>query len=397
MHKDGAVPSADIELAALARCVGDTDRFAREHWSRRPLLVRNPGQTSFDDLLDLAAVDHLLATTSLRLPAFRLVQDGSALPPSRYTKRIKQGGQQLTDVADVGRVHQLFEEGATIVLQGLQRYWLPLTRFCRSLEVALSHPVQANAYITPPDARGLGLHSDTHDVFLLQVLGSKHWEVHATGGRKGAEDGPVIDTDLEQGDTLYMPKGTPHAARTMKTASIHLTLGMLSTTWADLIGRVLMQARTDLRLGDALPLGFARGAGELAEDVADRLAALAGWLGQLDATDVADDMRVHFCGSRPPVLTGQLGQLLALDCIDDRSRLRRRAGALAALRTSGDVVEVVLGDRTLRLPAGAEPALRRILEADEVTADVLTDELDPASRLVLLRRLVREGLLEVVG
>lgn len=386
MHKDEAVD-------ALARCVGDVERFASEHWCRSPLLRRGTGDTSYDDLLDLEVIDHLVATTSLRIPAFRLVQDGSPVLPSRYTKRTKQGGRVLDDVADVGRVHELFGEGATIVLQGLQRFWVPITRFCRSVEATLGHPVQANAYVTPPDAQGLGRHEDTHDVFLLQVLGAKHWEVHATAS--GGEDVPLIDTELEPGDMLYMPKGTPHAARTMKSASIHLTLGVLAVTWADVVQQVLSGATADLGLDDPLPLGYPQDGEGFAREMADRLGALLRWLDGVDAEEVSASMRARFVRSRPPLLTGQLGQLLDLDRIDEETPLRRREGALADLRVRGDEAELVLGDRTLRLPAPFEPVLRSILGADELTAADLHGDLDPASRLVLLRRLVREGLLYV--
>ena len=79
------------------------------------------------------------------------------------------GSEWLHDVIDPGRVYDAFWHGATIVLQGLQRYWEPLVRFSRELELELSHPVQVNAYVSPPGARGLGVHYDTHDVFVLQT------------------------------------------------------------------------------------------------------------------------------------------------------------------------------------------------------------------------------------
>jgi hypothetical protein len=46
------------------------------------------------------------------------------------------------------------------------------------------------------------------------------------------------------------------------------------------------------------------------------------------------------------------------------------------------------------MPASLEPAVRRLLDADRCTPAALAGQLDPASRLVLVRRLVREGLLQ---
>jgi hypothetical protein len=48
------------------------------------------------------------------------------------------------------------------------------------------------------------------------------------------------------------------------------------------------------------------------------------------------------------------------------------------------------------MPAALEPALRRVAAGDEFPLASLGDLLDEGSRLVLARRLVREGLLEIV-
>ena len=43
----------------------------------------------------------------------------------------------------------------------------------------LGHPVQANAYITPPSNRGFDPHYDVHDVFILQTAGVKDYYFRA--------------------------------------------------------------------------------------------------------------------------------------------------------------------------------------------------------------------------
>ena len=58
---------------------------------------------------------------------------------------------------------------------------------------------------------------------------------------------------------------------------------------------------------------------------------------------------------------------------------------------------MLLGDRFLDVPAQLRPALEQVRAAQELTPGDLAEHLDPESRLVLCRRLVREGLLEVVG
>src|SRR5690348_389787 len=109
---------------ALARCVADPAAFLTETWGRRPELHRSPG--GFSDLLTLEEVDRLLSSTALRLPAFRLVQDGATIPTARYTRSGRISDQPMTGIADPARIFRLFEEGATIVLQGMHRYSAPV-------------------------------------------------------------------------------------------------------------------------------------------------------------------------------------------------------------------------------------------------------------------------------
>jgi lysine-specific demethylase/histidyl-hydroxylase NO66 len=48
------------------------------------------------------------------------------------------------------------------------------------------------------------------------------------------------------------------------------------------------------------------------------------------------------------------------------------------------------------MPAALQPVLERISREERFTVKELASQLDEPSRLVLVRRLVREGLLEVV-
>ena len=173
----------------------------------------------------------------------------------------------LNDVGDVGRIFHEFHNGATIVLQGLQRYWPPLADFCRDLELTLTHPVQANAYITPPSSRGLGIHYDTHDVFVLQTAGSKSWDIHQCAmpfplstqhGRPfGKLEPALLSLQLGAGESLYLPRGFLHQAVSTDEISIHITIGLLCYTWWDLLQEIVAGAREDSRLREALPAGLA--------------------------------------------------------------------------------------------------------------------------------------------
>jgi hypothetical protein len=161
----------------------------------------------FDDLLDAEAVDELVSRRGLRTPFLRVAKNGSTLPERAYTAGGGIGagvGDQVSDDKLVG----LFADGATMVLQGLHRVWPPLIDFAGDLAAELGHPVQVNAYVTPPQSRGFDDHYDVHDVFVLQVEGRKRWRITRrctscrcatsrgrTGGRPYARRRPRVVSD----------------------------------------------------------------------------------------------------------------------------------------------------------------------------------------------------------
>jgi hypothetical protein len=385
-----------VSAGALERCVGDVPRFLRDDWGRRP--TYRPGRAPFDDLLSLADVDHLVTEAALRLPAFRLVKDGDTLPTSGYTKSGRTGSQRVTGMADPRRMLDAFEDGATLVLQGMHRYWPVLGRFCHELEAELGHPAQVNAYITPPGSRGLAVHQDSHDVFVLQAFGRKQWDVWATrplgADKPGDDEEPVLSVTMEPGDAMYLPLGTPHAASTQTVLSGHLTVGVLNATWGHLLSEVLEDLRREPAFAEPLPAGYHRDPDGFATEVKDRLAEVQRWLDGVDATAVADRRIRAFLTSRLPSLGGSLVDLARLDSLGTDTALRRRSGSFCEVRIDGGELAVFLGDRELRMPARVEPSMRFVAgqAAAFRTGDV--PGLDDAGRLVLARRLVREGLLE---
>jgi hypothetical protein len=375
----------DPDLALLERLVGDVPRFAEERWGRRSLL-RASG-SDFRELLDLPGIERLLLS-SARTPTFRLVQDGATLPSSRSTTSVRLGGRVVDGVADLARIAGAVDGGATLVLQGLQRTSPAVRDLCLGLERAVSHPVQANAYLTPAGSAGLARHHDDHDVLVLQVLGRKAWEVEDRGA-----------TRTVPGDVLYIPAGVRHEACTQAGLSLHLTLGLLRVTRAQVLRRALDRLR-DAGADRPLPLGYARPehAPELLAEVARALADTVHALEVAGPAAIAEREAARARSRRSPAPDGALQSILLLDALTSSSIVATRAGHAAALDPEpgpdGRVV-LDLGDRRLRVPPATVPALEQLLGQPEVEIRRLRG-LDASSQLVLVKRLVREGLLVVV-
>lgn len=348
-------------------------------------------------------MDELIGGRSARTPFFRLVQDGASLPAGRYTRSATVGGRSIPDLADPDRVFELYAGGATVVLQALHRTWPPLVEFCRQLAGELGHPTQCNAYVTPPGSRGFRAHYDTHDVFVLQVDGTKRWHVYepvlalplpsqpsSTRARDGnllAEgDTPLLSTVLQPGDALYLPRGYIHSAETAENRSIHLTVGVAPITWYDVLSDALRLAgdREDFR--QALPA-------DAGAEVPGFLQAAAKWLEQLPPEQISELVRSRRARSLPVEPIGVLAQADVVRRLEATTAVRARAGLSWSISGDGEVISLTLADRSITMPAVVEPALGRVLDGATHTAEKLaTSELPEPDVLVLLRRLVRERL-----
>ena len=375
-------------MSALDLLSGDAQTFLTKIWASR-IHVHHTDPAGLVDLLSLDEVDRLLTGTAIRTPAVRIAKDGTVLPASAYTRHATLAGQTMTGLLDPAKVFDLFDDGATVVLQGLHRYWEPLGALVAELELALGHPCQANAYLTPPGSQGFAVHSDSHDVFVFQTHGSKVWEVHEPSATQ--EPQTVV---LEPGVSMYLPTGTPHAARAQDTVSLHVTIGINQVTWKQVLDRALAAA-LDEAGAEHLPAGYLDEPRLLADGLAERLETLAAAVRALDPSEVADAEVHRFLTGRTLWQRGGLRDRIAARDLSDTALLRRRPGHPCVLRPAADKVRLLLGDRELVLPGHLAPVLAAVRDADRLRPADL--DLDEQSRLVLCRRLVREGLLEVVG
>jgi hypothetical protein len=374
-----------------------TADFLGEYCERRPLVVARAQDGRFDGVLSDADVERLVCESAIRTPAFRLVRDGAQLPPSTYTTDIPWRPGSFSGTALVDRIAQEHADGATIVLQALHLHWHPAAVFCRGLETVLGWPVQANAYRTPAASRGFGVHHDTHDVFVLQVCGHKRWRIYEpvvelplkgrrwTPADEASVGEPVADITLQAGDTLYLPRGWPHEASAADSDSLHITVGLHPPARIDALRAALADCGDDVEFRRGLDAG-----GELPIQLLERLAD------RLDPDAVAHRARQRFVDGRRPILDGQLTQVSALaQRLTLQSPLARRETVIADLEVEADgATNLRFEGKELRLPRRAAEAVEAAyLATAPFTAAELPGPLDAAGRLVLVRRLVREGFL----
>ncbi|MCC7426636.1 MAG: hypothetical protein IT557_07020 [Alphaproteobacteria bacterium] len=398
-----------LGLAAMIAPVKPEIFFA-EYFERRHLKVARKRPDYYAGLLSLADIDH--AITALG-PSHPDVDMANARATEPGKGMVVEDFTHPSGFIDQPRLFQHYADGASIVLPQLHHRLPKLAAFCRALEKTFSCAFQTNIYLTPGgDKQGFRPHFDSHDVFVLQVLGRKHWTIYDTpvelplrGQRYSAESyriGAVSERFvLEQGDMLYIPRGLAHDAASDDTLSLHITVGMLSRAWIDLVIEAVSElALNDVAFRRALPPGYheAGPANEAAQAAARAtFAELMRRVAEKAALGPAlDRMAGDFVAELDPVLPGQLFQMERLASLGPRSCLRARPDPVWRWQERGGKVELTVpGGKTVSLPAHAGPALRKAMAGAPFRPADLPG-LDAPGRLVLLRRLVREGLVEIL-
>jgi ribosomal protein L16 Arg81 hydroxylase len=374
-----------------------TDLFFSEHWERRPLTLLRGCPGYYDALLSLDEIDRVLTTLDLRYPDVTLKNATRDVAPEEYTV---DGG-----ALDVARVYQLFAEGSTVTLAYMDNMIPSLAKLCRGLESVFCHPFQANLYLTPPGSQGAKVHYDTHDVFVLQIAGSKRWftygaplelplknqhfdpDVHGVGE-------PELQFELSAGDVVYIPRGHLHEARATSTVSLHITLGVLAYTWTDFLLECVADAcLSDAVFRKALPPGFARDATSERETREIFGGMLRHLSDRVSPQRTLDRFVDEFLASSPPLLRGQMTQLAALEHIGMDTLLRARPHLIARLQVEPRSVAVRYFGRKITFPLHVAPALQFALSQERFALRDLPGDLNDSGKLTLARRLIREGLL----
>ncbi len=379
----------------LSELVGDAVAFRRDVAFRRPQVSRVTDVARFGDV-EVLWQDLLLRGT--RHPAFRVVRAGVTVAGHNVTRRAGIGNHNLSDVVSANQVIDRYRRGDTVVLQGLHHTNPHLARLANNVALALDHPVQVNAYLSPPNARGLDLHFDFHDVFIVQLGGSKRWRVwaplarmtepvkgrHAIAGPRMEELGdPLLDLTIRAGDCLYLPRGYPHAAETLDERSDHLTIGLVAVTWERLLRRAIDAEVAAGRLTAALPIGL------LEPGVAPSSEVAVEGLRRLLTPETLRHWMAREIWRRQPAtrLRPRVAPSLG------SPKMAFTPGPLVWLTTVGDRAVLGLGERLLDMPVEAHGFLSALLESDGTMATDHLEGLDDQSRAVVLNRLLAEGVL----
>jgi ribosomal protein L16 Arg81 hydroxylase len=233
-----------VDLRHILQPVG-VEPFIEKHWAKRALYI--PGDPAkFRDL-------------RFDRDVLRALWSGS--PPPELIKAHYFDADNVSREVSIEphQVEPFFRAGMTICLVHLDDLHPELARCAGAVKLALNYPdrVAVSSYYSP-DGSGVGVHFDSHSIFILQIEGEKRWRYSTTpvvpfpprnlpfDGRESfsaenpwarlemPDEASLEEQVLRPGDVLYMPPGTCHRTYA-KGYSLSLSVVCWRTNFLDLL------------------------------------------------------------------------------------------------------------------------------------------------------------------
>lgn len=251
----------------------DPALFLRDYWQKKPLLIRNAwmdwrNPLDPDAMAGLACEDGVEARLVTRSGTQWALEHGpfaaerfARLDPTHWTLLVQAVDQMVPDVAALVEPFR----------------FLPNWRID---DVMVSYAA---------DGGGVGAHYDQYDVFLIQGLGRRRWQIGAEcdaasplrphdGLRLLAQFDPVEDWVLEPGDILYLPPRVAHHGVAVGDDCMTYSIGFRAPSHSELLAHfcdhLLADMADDDRYGDP-DLTVPANPGEIAPAALERLFAMA--------------------------------------------------------------------------------------------------------------------------
>jgi len=377
---------AEISKLAALLAPLTTEQFVG-YYQRREYLHLSRNAASCGEVVTLQDLDILFQMQRLPVTMFEVCRTGVMLPVEEWS-RVAGPSHRPERFVLTERLLDLFSQGATVIVNGAHHSIPRLAAACRELTSELGLTVQANLYMTPPGAQGFSRHSDEHEVLVVQIHGSKSWQLFPPSLA-------VVNIEMKEGDLLYVPGGLAHEAEAQSDASIHVTLGLGAVYGYQLIEELAALARTIPAFQQPVGAVFGPlyGVGLTETEFTGRLNAL-----MLEAPMHAllERRRIESIRNQAPGWDGRLIDVLELRGMSLETVVCRRADLTVRTVTLGSSVAVHFAGRTLTVPLFLQPVVQKLLGSNPVTIRDLKGLISDEGRLEIAKDFVRAGLLTII-
>lgn len=213
--------------------------FRAEYLHKKPLHVRGRPE-KFASALDWEDINRMLAMDVWTQQTLQLHMDTNRIPPAAYCVNAPNRDRQPVMRPDPHKVQELMGHGAALLLNQIETLAPGVLALVNTIQQGLGAKSSANLYISRKDRRGFDAHCDRHDVFAVQIYGTKLWNIY-----EGQLDNPIEHAmfenvpqaeydhrkgkvaeiiEMNPGDLLYLPRGKFHDALTSGDLSVHLSI-----------------------------------------------------------------------------------------------------------------------------------------------------------------------------
>jgi quercetin dioxygenase-like cupin family protein len=382
--------------------VGDEEEFFHTYFNKRVLY--RPGGITGDprQILSIADMDDIVHQEGVRSSLFRMLGNGVPAIGDQLTSRLemRREGKTLDDAIDPGRIYAHFRSGKTLIHGGLNLTRPNLRALAASMTDRLATKSEVVAFLTPAGQQG-GAHSDPTDVYVVQLEGTKRWQIWPTPQVRRAGDDksfpslpePVLDLSLQPGDVLYIPHSTPHRAAAEEGVSLHVTVVAGPRMWAN----HLLSAVQDIlhngpefwdtpHLDDASP-----------EEMTSKIEQLIGRLRTVDAAAELERARRDGRSFRAVRKDALFQEMAAADGVDADTKLLAADGAATFHEAADGKVKVTILGNTVAMPQAAAAALRAASTTVPFLAGEFLPGADSRRAVSAARQFLRLGALRIAS
>lgn len=381
----------------------DIERFKNNYWEKKYYHIKRVNTDFYNSIFNIKNVDEILDKSRPSGGNLRVIKNQEPLPANKYEN---QDGS-----LNLNQLYTAYADGYTLVINKIERFWQPLQVLCSNMQAALNHKVVVNMYLTPKNQKALATHYDTHDVFVLQIHGKKHWKLYNADYKTPILNSfqPIFKSEqlsgeknitVSAGDLLYIPRGVPHEAVTNDESSLHLTIGVYPVQWMDFASKSIHHlAYSNLEFRQALPLGFLNTENqspEFRQELKDKLKRLL-----IEAVKNADlDGALQFVAEElrneeKPIGDGHFAHLDELDSINCNTRLRHRDLLSSKVQSIGNISRIIFPGNVIKGPAHIAPCFSYISENRDGFNVGNIPLINNENKIKLSKRLIRGGLLKI--
>ncbi len=239
----------------------DTTTTITTTWPDKPSLHRLPAGSPIPGMFGPTVLDDHLDTGCVPPAHLNVIKEGTGLDPAHYVTGGRINPSRLRKVR-----HQA---GCTTHLRHLELWYPPAAAVTSALQRETGCTGYLSAFITPPGEQGLRWHWDQALGVIVQLAGTKRWELwrpvvdaplldHLSSVsdvwnpqwvQQWQDTGPDITYDLNPGDVLILPRGwvhNPHS-RLSTVPSVHLTFVLRDRTPLWVAEQIIRDAIADAR------------------------------------------------------------------------------------------------------------------------------------------------------